>query len=446
MGTWTTTVKLDGVDVAQETVEGVSISYGRQSISAQPEPTTVSLTLLRDTSLGAFDLATIRPGTKLSVVVTPEYVISSNPGRTRFFGFVTDVSATQDTINVVGVNAGLYVLRQLRTTVPDGGGLVGLINDPFVIATYFYEYVGVRAIDPTFTMAGGLPQLYGGPAYVSGAWYLPALGTDGYVAGGAYSNVGFGPLSDVVLADILNTLAAGAMGTWYEDFLNAESGNLDGYMKVVYAPDLARDVSLAAPDLTLAGDEVEWAWNADLDLATYVTGATVTYNGNSQVLNGDVVEFNNAGTVEFNAPASALVGAVTRNTQTVLYSASSTGNRPNATDVAVATVGWGAQPGYVLDANLVMSAMTGDRMRTVCDNLLVGRLWETPTIATGLPTSWFLEGYTESIGRRNWTIRVKLSDVRNSWYGQTWDDVTATLQWDQVGATVTWLDLQGEEL
>ena len=447
MASFTPTVKLNGVAVSSQTIAQITIGYGRQSVYDKPAPGTVTLSLLRDSTLGTIDLDDVRIGGKLEVLCTPEYVIDPNPTRTRFYGLITDVTADRDTVNIVGVTAGLYVLEQLRAVVPPDVPYVGsVIDDPLNLICYWYEYLGQLLIDPTFTVnpALGIPFVNGAEASLSGLWYLPDISNDGYVPGQANAQLAYAANDEVNLSDIAQILAAGAMGCFYENSLNA---GLNGFADVVYAPYTARDVSLATPDLTLTGDEVAYDWTADLDLGSYVTNVSVSYHGQTANLVDGAIDYPDRGSVIDNAPYELLLGTNPRNIATAIAYPDTPGTTPSAAEIADRTLSWGQQPGYAVTIDVLLAAMsTGNRMRETCDKALVGRLWEIPLLGTGVPTVMFLEGYTETITRTDWTMTVLLSDVRNSWYGQAWQDVTATLEWGQVPATTTWLDLQGEEL
>lgn len=78
--------------------------------------------------------------------------------------------------------------------------------------------------------------------------------------------------------------------------------------------------------------------------------------------------------------------------------------------------------------------------------LSVGACIHTPTLHPDLPTVWYLEGYTEQISARDYTIALRLSDPAVSYTGQPWQNVTAALTWGAVNASTTWNTLRSTNL
>jgi len=423
MATWTTDVEIDGQALENVTLNGLTITYGRQIVSQQPEPTSILLTLIRDSSLGTVDVSEIRIGAKLVVNVT----ITGQTKRTRFFGWVTDVSLNQDTVTVVGVATGIYVLRQLRAVVPEA--YIAGTNATAGLVAFAWIAKGRTLLDVDFT-----------------AYYWPSWTEEG----GA---VGYGLCSAAISANqLLNSyelvLAAvqSVNGVLWEDLRTADA---DNQVKVIFAYDDARDASLASTGIyqvNLTNDEILYVWEAELDLSSFASSITIEYNGSTITESGGNVSFPDASSVSVTDSSASTLGSVSRSFRTNnSYGSGSVGN-PTASDIARELLTWTARPGYVVDVTVPVATFSNSRAYDVMMGCFCGNRWDVPSIATGLPTKFYLEGYRETISRHDWLIEARLSDVRNSWYGQPWNNVTPTLEWGQVGATVDWLDLSGQEL
>lgn len=418
----TVALEIDGVAYDDKALEGVTIQWGRQSVQDQPEPTSCSVSFLRESTIGTIDVTDIKVGAQLQIDVTP----SGQSAARRFFGIITDVDVNYETINVAAVSTGIYTLRQLGYTIAANNVAFAVEeNASLAVSQVYYGAALQSGVD---LLATPLPTRY------------PQISVDGDYPNG-HPDVSFlfttNPTEPPVtwrLLEFVNTWAKSVpSGVIWEDML--EVGGIDN-VNVIFAGQLARDVPLTAA-VTLAQDEILLDWDSGRDLGLFCTASTISYTG---PVNTTTWEYDTPGEEAYLSSLTTTWGGFAKDYSVPLVYAA------DAAELAKVNVQNGEVPGYVTQVTIPLATLTGARQSTLVTNLLIGSLWATPTLATGLPTLYFLEGYTETISRADWTLRLMLSDPSNSWYGQRWQDVTPTLQWDQVGATTTWLDLQGQEL
>lgn len=414
---------IDGVHYENKTIDGVSIRWGRQSVQDQPEPTSCSFSLLRSSTLGTIDVTSIKVGAQVKLTVAPP----SEAHYRRFFGIITDVDVNYETINVAAVATGIYVMRQLSYMIQPGTG-AAVESDATTVAISYYAFaaaqLGVSLTNP--------PDQTRYPAYSFDADWPNGHSSMSIVEVVPPTE----PPTPLPISGILNDWADSVpSGVIWEDML--EVGGVDN-VNVIFAGQLDRDKPLT-PDLTLTGDEVLLDWDSGRDLGLFCTSSRIGYSG-LYTLNGYTVEYNTAGAEEYVSDLTETWGAFAKSYQAPIIYAT------DAAEVAKVNVQNGQVPGYVTEVTVPFGTLGHARQAQILPLLLIGNLVEVPTLATGVPTLYFLEGYTETISQGDWTFRLMLSDPSNSWYGQRWQDVTPTLQWDQVGATTTWIDLQGMEL
>ena len=92
--TWTITI---GATSYEDTaIEGVTIYTGREEIDRQPNPSTATIRLIRDSSLGVIDPQTWAYGAKVKIV--------NGASRIRFVGQLVDVSYDRYTITTTCVS------------------------------------------------------------------------------------------------------------------------------------------------------------------------------------------------------------------------------------------------------------------------------------------------------------------------------------------------------
>ena len=414
---------IDGVHYSSKALDGVSIQWGRQSVQDQPEPTSCTFSLLRDSTLGTIDVADIKIGAEVKLEVAPP----SQPTFRRFFGVVTDVDVNHETVVVACVATGIYVMRQLGWVL-NSGQVDSSEGDASSVVIRFYNYAA-QQLGFTFTNPPAETRF---PQY--------SLDAD-WPNGHPYMSFVNGVAADEppVRLGVLDTMVEWAKvvpsGVIWENML--EVGGVDN-VNVVFDGQLARDKPLT-PDLVLTADEVLLDWTSGRDLGLFTTSSNIGYSGFATVVGTDV-QYNSGGTEEYVSALTAGYGAFAKSYGTKLVYAA------DAAELAKVNVQNGQVPGYVTLVTVPMKTLAHARQSAIVAELLVGNLIEIPSLSTGLPTVYFLEGYAETISQGDWTIRLMLSDPSNSWYGQRWQDVTPTLKWNQVDHTVTWIDLQGMEL
>lgn len=412
----TVSLTIGGVAQESRTIEGVSIRYGRQSVQDQPDPTTLSLRMLRDSTLGTVNVDDVAVGAELELFVTP----SGQSARRRFFGIISDVTVDQYFIQVAATAAGLNSVKQLRTIIGPGAYVYTYDSASLAIAVYLTLLSDSGVVD-----LNNKPLLFP-DIYVSPDWPTNYPTAWGGSQGGEELN------SWQVFTNIVNGMPS---ATFYENMLDP-LGN--GNVTVVLDNGYPRRYPLT-PGITLADDEILLDWTATRDLGLYCTSATVEYTGALVVVGNEVTE-PNLGVVEYNTDVANTRGPYTKDVRTQLQ------DQADAAKVAKNLTDIGTNPGYVADVTVPLATLTGARQAAIVDAMYCGTTWATPVLATGLPDLWYLEGYGETISQNDWTATLRLSDISNSYIGQPWNQVTASLQWGQVDATTTWLDLQGENI
>ena len=421
---------IDGVVYDDKTLEGVYIVWGSQSVQNQPEPTSCSLTLLRDSTLGTVSAYDIKIGATVELTVTP----TGQSAIRRFYGLVTDVEIDYETVRVDCVAAGIYSIRQLQYTL--AAPFLTLLETDTLLVLFAYYTEALRqlgAITSTGSISDAADQF---PELTFDAGY-PAT----YPTISAFEDASSGdkPVIVSLTSVIRDCTEAMPVGTFWEDMRKYVGTDkvvcyLDSYY--IY------DQTIATADVTLASDEIEWQWSATRDLGLFANSVSIGYTGtlDQTPASPTYLEYPDAGTVNYdNDAATRGAFATTRDTLLTTQAAAAELAR-NIADI-------GQNPGWVADVTIPLATLPESRQYAlVHDYLIPGTLYELPTLATGLPTKWWPIGYTETISRNDWQLALKLADVSILWWGQRWQDVTASLQWGQVGATVTWQDLQGTEL
>ena len=416
MATFTVDVDLNGTAVESKTLEGVTVRYGRQSVYQQPEPTTCSVTLVRE-ALGTVNLVDIQVGTTVEVTVTP----TGQSALRRFYGVVTDISADKDTVRLDCTSTGVYSLRQLTTVDTLGPPLILDNYSPVDLLVGLYE----QALDQLgYDYGAGkparFPDIYGSD-YPLETWPILPLGA-------RYENAEIVPLRNVV-----ETALPCIIGGVLFEVMRKVSGRTNIALVLKNAADRLN----ASTVVTLTDTEVANDWDAFVDLGQFATITTVRYQGPYDFVAG---AFNAPGSVTVTSAQYGADGPFTEVLDTNIYDGTS------ALSLATYRNGWSENPGPTLEFTVPLAALADARARDIAYYSEVSRLWELPPLADGLTTHWFVEGYTERIARHDWTLRMRCSDWVNSGRGQQWDEVTAGLQWQATDPTVRWIDVRWEDL
>lgn len=419
--TWATTVSIGGVDYTDETLQGLTIQYGRQSAGGFPQATTCSLQLVR-TALGVISFTDLAIGDKVVIKVTP----TGQSTATRFVGIVTDFQVDNYTIAVNATSAGLYLMARATsdktsTWNVDTGQpyrLTTAVRNPELIYDWLGALGGIASPDlPYFTTYP--TTTVGGEQFAD------------YQAGATLDH-----LNILTVAQSYLAAAKGNAAIWERFTTGTKTGLIptSDYVELIVSTYEDRD-SITTPDITLTADEVGLDWQARSD-TSLLNGKVVT---NWEALSSTGSSLGAAELVDSNPRQSTFANVVQ----------SITSRLRNQSDADL-TGQWkadvGYNPGPMVAVKLPFGTFTAARMSTLFGQMTGSKLWATPTLADGLPTKWFLEGYTERIGRNGYEITVQLSHFGNSWLGQQWGQVTANLEWGQVDPDLNWTDLQMLEL
>jgi hypothetical protein len=418
---WTTTVTIGGTDYTDETLQGVTMQYGRQSAGSDPQPTTCSLQLVRE-ALGVIPFDDLSIGDKVVVKVTP----TGEATATRFVGLVTDFQITTRLITVNAVAAGLYLMARATSQITntwnvDTGQpyrLTIAVRNPQLVLNWLGDTGGIFSTTlPYFTTYA--TTTIGGEQFAD---YQDAGSVDG--------------LNVLNVARSYLAAAKGNAAIWERFVTGTKGGTIatSDYVELIVSTYEDRD-DVSTADVTLTADETGFDWQGRSD---------------TSLLNGKVVEdyayYNSGGALQ----ASATVVATNPRQDAYTGVVTSLQNRMRYQTDAQVAAQWkadvGYNPGPMVAIPIPFGALTPARMTTLFANMTGSKLWFTPALADGLPTKWFLEGYTERIGRTGYDVTVQLSHFGNSWLGQQWGQVTNTLQWGQVDASYNWTDLQMVEL
>lgn len=414
----TVVLEIDGVAYDDKALEGVTIQWGRQSVQDQPEPTSCTVSFLRESTIGTVDVTDIKVGAQLKIEVNPDGILQYFR---RFFGIITDVDVNYETINVAAVATGIYTLRQLSWTMPPSSATFAIEQNATLAVNQVYALAALQAGSPVtaIPLPTRYPQITQDADYPNGhpdVSFLFEEDTQGR------------PVTYPILQFLNDWAESVPSGVIWENMLQV--GVIDN-VNVIFAGQLARDVPLTAA-VTLTQDEVLLDWNSGRDLGLFCTSSTIGYTG---AVNTGTWEYDNPGEQTNVSTLSPTWGAFANNYTTPLV------NAADAAELARVNVQNGQVPGYVTEVTVPFATLAGARQQTLLQNLLIGSLWETPTLATGLPNLYFLEGYTETISRADWTLRLMLSDPSNSWYRQRWQDVDPAIAWQDVDGALTWADL-----
>lgn len=389
----TVTVDLDGVSVDSVALANLTITYGRTSVSEQPPPSSLSMTMLTDQVVKV-------PQVGMAVVVTATVGVTDY---VRFRGRLTTVTAGKYTTSVVATSDCLG--RLARLAAPDyavdgsilGAGdniaqLLDLVNAKINVFTYS---PGDTTILPSYVIPAG--------SALSQCQALASYDT----AGVLYETPG----GDLVFTD--GTDRAFPTGTSADFYLNvAISGGGDSAITV------------------------DWAAVQSLD--ELVNEAVVNFGNPPQaVMVADATSIGSYGTygVSIDYPVANVNDAV-RKASRLVANFSQPRTVVNPISVELTSLTTGAQ-GNLLAAEVGTS---------------VGWLpGPSASGIPGLPEAVFIEGWTERIvgqgdynGRH--TLDLYLSDVALTRTMQTWAQVPGTRTWAGVGATITWYQTAGTAL
>ena len=382
--TWTVTI--DAVSYEDQAIEGVSIYTGREEIDRQPNPSTASVRLVRDSTLGS-----INPE---NWPYAAPVVVTYGASRVRFVGQLVDVNYDRYTITLTAVSD--------AARWPSVKAVFGLA--PFII----------------------------GPTYDVIRYNGDAIGT----------------LSSSITASTALDTGEGESALWYDDgfyevwpFLQAcTAAEPSG---VLFDDITTNPVTLTfhdatrrrntTPDITLTGDEILDDWVIGRQNSDKANQSTVTTVEN----------------LSYGWPATTEVETIESDVTTYgPYTADiapSYATPASAVNAGRAIVGLRWNPMFRLRRlTIPLDALSAMRRETLLDDIRISALVDIPTIANYTADGFFIEGWNESFGQKQHVITVFLSDSRLTHPPDRWIDVDPTLTWAGVSNTMTWADAYAE--
>ena len=372
--TYSVAVTIGGSSVTAQTLQGISINYGRTSLDQQPNPTSCSLEILYPTTLGVLTPNNWNLGDPVEVTLTPTAGVTKR----RFYGRITDMTMNWRTVAITAISDTISGLSRISTSVaPFTGQLAGTTMT--TIMTNAAAALPVGAPFPAYTFSTGTVQMTS-PGETS-----------------------------ITVLDALQTIASSEpSGTLYE-LVETSTLRFKDY----------NDRRVGTSALTFASTEVsqDWTVNRTIDsLTNYVTcnysAGSETYSSTSSITSLGQYE-STIDTILTNGPDANF-----RARQAIAF-----GTRP----------GW-VLDGVLIPLGTLSTA----RQTAIRDALVFGAQVTIPSLTTGVATTYFVEGWDERIERSIWDLTLYLSDVTLTQAGQRWQDVNAARQWNQVSTAITW--------
>ena len=391
------TVTIAGIDYTGDTIDGVAIRRGRDTVYAEPQPGYASFRLIDKT------------GTGLSFDVGDLVLIDLAPGRRRFYGTVTDWSAQLYDGGIANTPAAIYAITAVgalmrfnrrviyqdgRTAETDGERILNVIES--AVSLTWEEAQGTWD-DQTGTWADQSVQPFDADLIDPGVFDLAAVdpNDNGYVA-----------------LTVAQQAAASGEGILWE--------TADGF--IAFANADRRPANRAAGVYQIPEAIVSTELETLSQLADITNRVTVNYAG------GAVTRQDDDSVGRFGPYASQVDTQLVNETNAI--------NRADSflARHAIPTVQTGAISIRLdgLDATLAGQLL----------DLEINDAVRVPTPDTMRPTS--RQGFVEQIVTRFDPFRAELvltvSDFRLSESAQRWGQVEPTLVWEDVSATLEWAD------
>lgn len=366
-------------------LEGVTINYGRPDVTSQPNATTASITILKNSTMGDFDddLSYFDLGN----VVTIEATFSGIP-YPRFQGQITDVTVDEYFITVLAADDLYAALGRFKlTTGPD------------------VQTTGDRIQE---TLQYALP---------AAGFPIPPYDVD---SGTVYCFLQDPPVTTNALAYLQEVTNSEPSGVFFRDILTGELWFTDSEAR-------RQQISLD-PYQSYSAAEVLDVWSLRKTSQDKINRATISndidtvvYEDAADIADNGIYEYN------FNSLLNTSDDMLTLARRIVVNRA-----RPDFTFSAV---------------QIELSTMTDARKEAIISTLRNGQLTLLPTFGAfnvdGL--DFFVEGYSETIGQIAWNITLNLSDARLTRPPQRWSDIVSGVLWNNAQLDVyTWNDLLKE--
>jgi hypothetical protein len=383
-------ILIAGTLVDADVVNECTITYGRQRVQDQFQPSTCTLTILN-------------PGTPFKL--GDELWITAEGVYDRFFGSITSMTQSIDTTTITATSQGLGYLAQSWCKPITPGDYTG--SDFNYIGSYlgralqvggklitFAEYAELLTTGSTALRPGVqlfFDQMQSGPRMALTAEYG----------------------DDNMLSTMQSIASNSSLPLLYED----TSSN------VYWSAPVERDVTATA--FTLDPTYVMRRSNSTQAVTSMVNRATVTYNSGTVVIQN----YDSVATY-----GRREVGALTQLLHD--YDAEIKGAR---------IIGQFSDPYWQSNpVSVLLNSFTYART-TAFLGANAGSLIDTSFIAShfpGMEDESFIEGWTERFNRTTATVDLYLSPWSMTRYPQAWSDVTASKQWNDASLVgLTWIDL-----
>ena len=368
------------------TLEGVTINYGRPDITSQPNATTASVTVLRDSTIGNFDsdLSYFELGNILTVEAN-----WGGPVYTRFQGTITDVTIDKYFITILAADDLYSALGRFKLTKTGDVDLTG----GRIQETLQYALPAAGFPIPPYDIDPGTVNVYAADATTQNAL--------------------------TYLQEVTNSEPS---GVFFRDILTGDLRFTDSEARRQQIP--------GDPYQSYADTEILDIWSIRKTSQEKINRAvisndinTVTYEDDADITNAGIYEYTFASLLNTNAAMLTLARRIVVNR---------------------------ARPDFTYSAlQIELSTMSDARQEAIISTLRIGQLTEIPTIGSLNPSaignSFFVEGYSETIGQKSWSITLNLSDARLTRPPQRWSDITSGVQWDDAQIDpYTWNDLLKE--
>lgn len=381
-----TSITLDGFGIEDETVQGVTITYGRQTVTDEMQASTATITILTPAFPWSFHIGS-------EVIIDATY--DTAPQR-RFTG------------SVVQINGSKYTTTLTCTSAAFGGCAAAQagelrFDDISPAGTGFYE------VFAEILRNAGLVDGYGN--FQIGLTAMPG------------TTVPISPLfiqEGSVLRQLQDIAALDVQGILQED-----RGGSIVFVDVNGRNDLNPIVGIPAA-------AVSDSWVTSQSVSTVINRATITYNNSmNQLVLDDPVSQTDYGVRSYQETFDVVdVDDATLRASKIVagYSQPTWATNPITVEVTL------MDP---VDADVLMSLAPGMPID----------MSEIAAIVETVPPVAFLEGMTETITQTRYTVDFYVSDPRITRTPQSWSTVTPTLTWASVTpSTLTWTEAIGETL
>lgn len=366
--------------ISQYVLDQISIEYGRKTFDEDVSPTSASIGLLLDSSLGTFDVDAIDVGHILRISVSIDGELQK---RRRFIGNITDLAIDKERMNIAAVSSSMSRYGKYTLDFP-------ITNN---------------------TTAGAIAVRIANDADPSTPNYLRFGGAANFWAIGVYQlDADFQP-GDNALEALRLAVGSEPFGFIYEDFTTEGMLSNDQNTR-----------KTKTPDFILTGDEILDDWAVSKSITGQVTSAIVNYVGPNTV----------------RVSATTPQGEIERTYDTIII------NAADATEYATFMANRGAVATYDLPSiTIPIGILPVARQQELIafsnlDGLRINKYVQIPQIRPYIATNYFVEGWNEQLSRSSWNLTLHLSNVGRSRYFQAWDEVTPTLTWAATPTFETW--------